>query len=59
MTSLDGAITRKDPSTALAGKVILKMEKINVQVTLQDPLIERLKSISSVLRWFFTKFALI
>ena len=59
MTSLDGAITLKDPSTALAGKVILKMEKINVQVTLQDPLIERLKSISSVLRWFFTKFALI
>ena len=42
MTSLDGAITLKDPSTALAGKVILKMEKINVQVTLQDPLIERL-----------------
>ena len=42
MTSLDGAITLKDPSTALAGKVILKMEKITVQVTLQDPLIERL-----------------
>ena len=59
MTSLDGAITLKDPSTALAGKVILKMEKINVQVTLQDPLIERLKSISSVPRWFFTKLALI
>ena len=43
MTSLDGAITLKDPSTALAGKVILKMEKINVQVTLQDPLIETLR----------------
>ena len=43
MTSLDGAIILKDPSTALAGKVILKMEKINVQVTLQDPLNERLR----------------
>ena len=43
MTSLDGAITLKDPSTALAGKVILKVEKINVQVTLQDPLNERLR----------------
>ena len=43
VTSLDGAITLKDPSTALAGKVILKMEKINVQVTLQDPLNERLR----------------
>ena len=67
MTSLDGAITLEDPSTALAGKVTLKMEKINVQVTLQDPLIERhifrghvsFKSISSAPRWFFTKFALI
>ena len=43
MTSLDGVITLKDPSTVLAGKVILKMEKINVQVTLQDSLIERLR----------------
>ena len=43
MTLLDGAITLKDPSTALAGKVILKMKKINVQVTLQDLLIETLR----------------
>ena len=43
MTSLDGVITLKDPSTVLAGKVILKMEKINVQVTLQDSLIKRLR----------------
>ena len=43
MTSLDGVITLKDPSTVLAGKVILEMEKINVQVTLQDSLIEKLK----------------
>ena len=39
------AITLKDPSDVLAWKVILKMEKINVQVTLQDPLIERLRYI--------------
>ena len=43
MTSLDGAITLKDPSTVLARKAILMMEKINVQVSLQDPLIERLR----------------
>ena len=36
-------ITLKDPSGVLAGKVILKMEKINVQVTLHDPLIEILR----------------
>ena len=59
MTSLDGVITLKDPSTVLAGKVILKVEKINVQVTLQDSLIERrshlsFTSISSVRKCFFT-----
>ena len=43
VTSLDGAITPKDPSTVLVGKGILKMEKINVQVTLQDLLIETLR----------------
>ena len=31
------AITLKDPSDVLARKVILKMEKIHVQVTLQIP----------------------
>ena len=31
------AITLKDPSDVLAGKVILKMEKIHVQVTLEIP----------------------
>ena len=36
-------ITLKDPSGVLAGKAILRMEKINVQVTLYDPLIERLR----------------
>ena len=58
MTSLDGAITRKDPSTALAGKVILKMEKINVQVTLQDPLIERLiyRFVATSLSYQFPQF---
>ena len=44
MTSLVRCvITLKDPSGALAGKAILRMEKINVQVTLYDPLIERLR----------------
>ena len=44
MTSLAKcAITLEDPSGVLARKVILKMEKINVQVTLQDPLIETLR----------------
>ena len=43
VTSLDGAITPKDPSTVLVGKGILKMEKINVQVTLHDLLIETLR----------------
>ena len=44
MTSLAKcAITLCDPSGVLARKVILKMEKINVQVTLQDPLIETLR----------------
>ena len=37
MTSLDGAITLWDPLDVLARKVILKMEKIIVQVTLQIP----------------------
>ena len=31
------AITLKDPTDVLAGKVILKMEKIHVQVTLEIP----------------------
>ena len=31
------AITLKDPSDVLAGKVILKMEKIHVQVALEIP----------------------
>ena len=43
VTSLDGAITPKDPSNVLVGKGILKMEKINVQVTLHDLLIETLR----------------
>ena len=43
VTSLDGAITPKDPSNVLASMGILKMEKINVQVTLQDLLIETLR----------------
>ena len=37
------AITPKDPSNVLARKGILKMEKISVQVTLQDLLIETLR----------------
>ena len=37
MTSLVGAITLLDPSDVLARKVILKMEKIHVQVTPQIP----------------------
>ena len=41
MTSLvQCVITLKDPSGVLAGKVILKVDNINVQVTLQDPLID-------------------
>ena len=40
---LVGAITPKDPSNVLASMGILKMEKINVQVTLQDLLIETLR----------------
>ena len=43
VTSLDGAITPKDPSNVLARMGILKMETINVQVTLQDLLIETLR----------------
>ena len=43
MTSLDCAITLWDPLDVLARRVILKMEKINVQVTLSNPLIETLK----------------
>ena len=43
MTSLVGAITLLDPLDVLAGKVILKMEKINAQVTLSNPLIETLR----------------
>ena len=39
-----GAITPKDPSNVLAGKVILKRaDSIYVQVTSQDPLIETLR----------------
>ena len=34
-------ITLKDPSDVLAGMVILKVDNINVQVTLQDPLIDK------------------
>ena len=47
----------------LAGKVILKLEKINVQVTLHDPLVERLRYfvarslISSARKLFSTKVA--
>ena len=41
---LVGAITPKDPSNVLAGKVILKRaDSIYVQVTSQDPLIETLR----------------
>ena len=40
---LVGAITPKDPSNVLASMGILKMEKINVQVTLHDLLIETLR----------------
>ena len=43
MTSLNGAITLLDPLDVFARKVILKMEKINVQVTLSNPLIETLR----------------
>ena len=37
MTSLECAITLLDPLDVLARKVILKLKKINVQVTLQIP----------------------
>ena len=37
------AITPNDPSNVLARKGILKMEKISVQVTLHDLLIETLR----------------
>ena len=65
MTSLVGAITLLDPLDVLAGKVILKMEKINAQVTLSNPLIETLRYSYPRLfqinflcsKWFFTKFA--
>ena len=43
MTSLVGAITLLDPLDVLARKVILKLKKINVQVTLSNPLIETLR----------------
>ena len=45
VTSLvHSAITLKDPSSVVAGKVILKREdSIYVQVTFQDPLIETLR----------------
>ena len=45
VTSLvHSAITLKDPSGVVAGKVILKREdSIYVQVTFQDPLIEALR----------------
>ena len=33
-------ITLKDPSDVFAGMVILKVDNINVQVTLPDPLID-------------------
>ena len=57
------AITPKDPSNVLARKDILKMEKINVQVTLQDLLIETLRyfvatSLSHQLRLFESGFPL-
>ena len=69
MTSLvPCAITLKDPSGVFARQVILKMEKINVKVTLQDPLIETLRYfvVTFLSRQFplfkscfFTRFALI
>ena len=41
MTSLvQCVITLKDPSDVFVGMVILKVDNINVQVTLQDPLID-------------------
>ena len=41
MTSLvQCVITLKAPSDVFAGMVILKVDNINVQVTLQDPLID-------------------
>ena len=44
MTSLVHCVlTLWDPSDVLAGKVILEMEKMNVQVTLQDPFMETLR----------------
>ena len=43
MTSLVGAITLLVPLDVLARKVILKLKKINVQVTLSNPLFETLR----------------
>ena len=64
MTSLVGAITLLVPLDVLARKVILKLKKINVQVTLSNPLFETLRyfittSLSNQFPLFvvFTKFA--